>query len=232
MEAGDNLGILDDNDPAQNHQPTTDHLVTYLDGAGVSWKAYQEDITGTECPLTSIGKYRPKHDPMVYFDDATGNGDPNDAYCIAHNRPLTELDTDLVNGTVARYNLITPNQCHDMHDSCAPLNNRIAQGDAWLAQWIPKIQASQQYNTGGAIFVTFDEAESTLPTGLCCLLGNCPIGMIALSPLAKVGYTNNIGYDHSSLLKSIQQIFGVTPLLRHAGDNGVANLGDLFTAFP
>src|SRR5207245_9132912 len=43
LEAGTNFGILDDNDPSQNHQSTTSHLVNMLEAARVSWKTYQED---------------------------------------------------------------------------------------------------------------------------------------------------------------------------------------------
>jgi hypothetical protein len=233
MEAGDNLGVTNDNDPSSNHQSTTNHLVTYLDKVNVTWKSYQEDIPGTECPLTGTGKYAPKHNPNVFFDDSTGTNNASYQYCIDHNRPLTELDTDLSQGTVAQYNFVTPNMCNDMHDSCAPQNDSIKQGDDWLATWIPKIMASQAYKNNGAILVTFDEAESTILGGnACCILANCPIGLIALSPLAKPGYKNNTKYDHSSLLKSIQEIFGSTPLLGHAADSGVSDLADLFTTFP
>lgn len=233
LEAGDNFGIHDDNDPATNHQSTTDHLVTLLDGAGVSWKSYQEDITGDVCPLTRVANYAPKHNPMVFFDDVTDTNDPKSAKCIAHVRPLTELDADLAADQVARYNFITPNQCNDMHSSCPPATSVIKQGDDWLSTWIPKIQSSKSYTDGGAIFITWDEGESASD----CLLANCPIGMFVLSPLAKgEGYTNSIAYDHSSTLKSMQEIFGVSPLLRAAGgspDGGqVSDLGDLFTSFP
>jgi hypothetical protein len=231
MEAGDTLGVSNDNDPSSNHQGTTEHLVTYLENIGVTWKSYQEDIPGTQCPLTSVGQYRPKHNPMVYFDDVTNSNDPNSQKCITHVRPLTELETDLQNGTAARYNFITPNMCNDMHDACAPLNNRIAQGDAWLEEWIPKIQASSQYNNGGVIILTFDESESTVPTGnFCCLLGDCPIGLLALSPLAKAGFVDSAAYDHSALLATLQDIYGSTPKLRNAAN--APNLASLFTSFP
>src|SRR5438876_6832277 len=52
LEAGTNFGIRDDNSPANNHQGTTSHLVSLLNAAGVSWKTYQEDISGTVCPVT------------------------------------------------------------------------------------------------------------------------------------------------------------------------------------
>ena len=107
LEAGTNFGILNDDPPSVNSQTTTEHLVTLLNNAKVSWKAYEEDISGTVCPLTDTGEYAVKHDPFVYFDDVTNNQDPNSTYCIAHVRPFTELASDLQNGTVAQYNFIT-----------------------------------------------------------------------------------------------------------------------------
>lgn len=54
--------------------------------------------------------------------------------------------------------------------------------------------------------------------------------MIVLSPLAKVGYSNSIHYTHSSTLRSLQEIFAVTPLLGDAAN--ATNLADLFTTYP
>ena len=229
LEAGDNFGVYNDNDPAQNHQKTDKHLVTLMDKAGVTWKSYQEDISGTDCPLVSVKAYKPKHNPMVFFDDVTETNNPMSKKCIDHNRPLPEFEQDLKNGKVAQYNFVTPNMCHDMHDPCAPQNNPIQQGSEWLAEWIPKITASAQYQAGGAIFITWDEGEPTAD----CFLGNCEIGMVVVSPLAKGGgYTNKIAYDHSSTLKTIQEIFAVQPLLGGAGSAGTKDMADLFVKFP
>jgi hypothetical protein len=234
LEAGDNLGIQNDSDPAQNHLATDEHLVNLLEAQHISWRSYQEDIRGTDCPLTRDDNYAPKHNPLVFFDDVidydpqTMTANPLAPRCLAHVRPLDELMTDLQNGTAAAYNFVTPNQCNDMHSACAPQNDEIKQGDDWLTHWIPIIQHSAAYRNNGAIFLTWDEAE--LASGC---LGNCPIGMIVLSPLAKGGgYSNTNPYDHSSTLKTIQEIFQVAPLLRHAGDSGVDDLSDLFALEP
>src|SRR5437763_11978919 len=150
LEAGTNFGIGDDDDPSAHHVGTTHHLVTLLRHAGISWKAYQEGISGTACPLTGNDSYAPKHDPFVYFDDVTGANNPRSAYCIAHVRPYTQLASDLRHNTVARYNFITPNLCNDMHDRCSPLNNALKQGDTWLSRQVPLILHSQAYKRGGA----------------------------------------------------------------------------------
>ncbi|MBI3670422.1 MAG: hypothetical protein HY237_11650 [Acidobacteria bacterium] len=138
LEAGGSLGITNDADPSANHQSTVDHLVTLLTKAGISWKSYQEDISGTTCPLTSVALYAPKHNPFVFFDDVTNTNDPHSANCIAHNRPYAELAADLQNNTVARYNFLTPNLCNDMHD-CS-----VSTGDTWLSREVPKIPARRR----------------------------------------------------------------------------------------
>ncbi len=221
LEAGTNFGITDDNDPYSNHQSASAHLTTLLTHAGISWKTYQENIAGTQCPLTASYPYAPKHNPFVYFDDVTGGNNTNSATCIAHVRPYTELTTDLQRGTVARYNFITPNLCDDGHDWCAPYNDPVKQTDTWLSQAVPAILRSQAYQDGGALFITWDEGEGG---------SDGPIGMIALSPYAKHGYANAILYTHSSTLRTIEEIFGVGPMLGDAAN--ATDLRDLFTSFP
>jgi phosphatidylinositol-3-phosphatase len=217
LEAGTNFGINNDADPYAKHQSSTKHLVTLLNNAHISWKSYQENISGTACPLTGNSLYAPKHNPMVFFDDITNSNDPNSPYCIAHVRPYTELATDLQQQTQARYNFITPNQCDDMHSTCAPTNDSVKQGDTWLAQNLPAILNSAAYKSGGIVFITWDEGEG----------GDGPIGMIVLSPDAKGGgYSNTIHYTHSSTLRTLEEIFGVTPLLCDAAH--AADLRDLF----
>ena len=215
LEAGTNFGILDDEPPSSDHQSTTSHLVTLLDNAGITWKAYEENISGTTCPLTDSYPYAVRHDPFVYFDDVSGKRNSNSAYCIAHVRPYTDLAADLAANKVARYNFITPNLCNDMHDSCN--GNSIEGGDTWLSKNVPAILQSAAYQSG-AIFIVWDEAET----------GDGPIGMILLSPFAKGhGYQNSTHYTHGSTLGTVQKIFGVTPLLGDAASE--IDLSDLFS---
>ena len=219
LEAGTNFGISDDNAPSSNHQGTTNHLVTLLKNANITWKSYDEDISGTSCPLTNVSKYAVKHNPFVYFDDVTNALSTTSAYCIAHVRPYTELATDLNNNTVASYNFITPNLCNDMHD-CS-----VTMGDTWLATNVAMIMNSTAYQQGGVIFITWDEGESSQGGA------DGPIGLIVLSPKAKgAGYKNTIHYTHGSTLRTIEEIFHLTPLLGDAAN--ATDLSDLFASFP
>jgi phospholipase C len=227
LEAGTNFHILQDGNPSQYAQKTKKHLVTELDKAHVTWKAYLEDIQGNQCPLVNQGPndpngnplYAVRHDPFVYFDNDTKNQNPKSKYCLQHLVPYTQLATDLANNTVAQYNWITPNLCDDMHDTCG--GNSIANGDTWLSQNVPAILNSAAYQNGGVLFITWDEADA----------GDGPIPMIVLSPFAKGGgYSNSIYYDHGSTLRTIQEIFSVTPLLGDAQKQ--TDLSDLFSVFP
>jgi phospholipase C len=221
LEAGTNFAITGSPAPSLSspsaHVNSTNHLVTQLRNAGISWRSYQEDISGTTCPTSTTGLYVPWHNPFIYFDDILTNS----AYCIAQNRPYTELARDLQSNTVARYNFITPNLCSDMHGDgrCPTTFDRIRTGDNWLSVEIPRIMHSQAYSNNGAIFITWD--ESTLPPAFV------PIGMIVVSPLAKGGgYASTNHYEHPSTLRTTQEIFGVRPFLYAAAT--APSLGDLF----
>ena len=221
LEAGTNFGVLNDSAPSVNHQSTTQHLSTLLQNSGIAWRSYQEGISGTVCPLTTTGLYAPKHNPMVFFDDVTNTNSASSANCIAHVRPYTQLATDLSSGQQARYNFITPDLCNDMHNTsgCAT-SDAVKNGDNWLAQNVPTILNSAAYRNGGALFITWDESEQ----------GDHPIGMIVMSPKAKAGYSNTLSYSHSSTLRTMQEIFGVSPMLGAAAT--ATDLADLFTSFP
>ena len=222
LEGGTSYGITNDDPPSANHLPNRDHLVTQLEAAGISWTSYQEGISGLDCPLVAQGHYAPKHNPMVFFDDVTDGNDPRSARCIAHVRPLEELYPALQADSVARYVFITPDLCHDMHDStgCATPDS-IRNGDDWLRTVVPQILGSRAYQEG-ALLITWDESEEGVDR---------PIGMLVLSPFAKGGgYAGTIPYTHSSTLRTVQEIFGVRPFLCDAAQ--AADLSDLFTAFP
>jgi phospholipase C len=217
MIAGQNFGILNDDDP--NASQTIDasaHLADQLERAGLGWKSYQESM-GDACGLTSHGLYAAKHDPFIYFSDINGwdgkTFQPS-ARCNQHVVDHSQLDADIAAGTVPSYAFITPNLINDMHDGS------VAQGDAWLAQEIPKLQATDAYKKGGVIFLLWDEGTSQTDDP----------PFIAISPNAKAGYTSQANYDTSSYLKTVQALMGVEPLpCGGATTSSVTRMDDLFT---
>lgn len=203
MEAGTNFNVVDDRDPAYYHFNTL-HFTSLLDQAGIPWKGYQEDISGNDCPMVGTSPYAVRHNPTMYFEDVTSSLE----YCTNHMRPYAELAADLANNRIARFNYIKPNTTNDMHDNL-PGIPALTVGDNWLAAELPKIFNSAAFTNNGLVLLTWDEDDIG---GL-----DDPIGMIALSPLAKGGgYNNSNYYNHSAILRTFEEIFGVRPFLGEA----------------
>ena len=174
-------------------------------------------------------QYAARHDGFTFFRSVTGN----QAYCDAHILSFRPLPGDLTRAsTTPAFSWISPNLCDDGHDApCvtgAP--GGLAQADAFLSQWVPTIMAAPAYRDGGLILITFDEGSDS---AACCgeasgfspdhpnvpLPGkNGPgggrIGTVVLSPLIRPGTVSTVNYNHYSLLRTIEDIFG----LRHLGD--------------
>jgi hypothetical protein len=227
MEAGKNFDVHADGLPSEYHQSTHAHLSELLRNAGIQWRAYEESITGNVCPLEPEGPvdpngsqvYQPRHFPQIYFDDMTNGESLNSAYCIERARPFTDLAGDLHDNKIGRYNFITPDMCDDGHDSCG--GNPTAHIDTWLKNNLPIILNSAQYKAGHVvIFITADEAAN----------GDGPIPFLALGEGVKRGYKNEIYYTHSSLLRTLEEIFKVSPML--GGAAAATDLRDLFSALP
>ena len=223
LEGGTSYGITDDNGPSSHRLTTHDHLANLLTAAGISWTSWQESMPAGVCPLSSSGDYATKHNPFVYFTDSTGDLDPHDPYCIAHNRlldisdPSGEFATALAGDTISAYNFITPNLCNDAH------NCSTSVADDWLSRTVPMIRDSATCsNHTCAIFIIADESADGK--------GDDPVICLVLSPKARSGYSNAIHYTHYSLLRTVEEIFGVTPYLANA--DSANDLSDLFTSFP
>jgi hypothetical protein len=234
LEAGTNFGVLSDTQPGQPQLDTHDHLVRLLEDAGISWKAYAEPDYGSPafqvCPL-DFTYLDVEHLAPVYFNDVNDGLNPNSPECLAHVVPYDRLEADLAGNTTSRYNLIIPNVCHQGHEGVTPCDpsepgSNTLRSDQWLRENLPAILKSEAYRKGGALFILWDEAEDSDP------YSDGPIGLYLLSPFAKGGgrsaYTNQIHYDHSSTLKTIEEIFNVTPLLGAAADPNTSDLKDLF----
>jgi phosphatidylinositol-3-phosphatase len=218
MVAGENFGILDDNDPGpDNHITTTSHLADQIENAGLSWKSYQESM-GQPCRLSSNDEYAAKHNPFIYFDDING-WDGHAVHptqrCSDHVVDYSQFAADLAAGKLPKYVFITPNLNDDMHDGS------IKQGDGWLAREMPKILESDAFNQGGVIFLVWDEGGG--------LLASDDPPMIVISPHSKPGYVSQQHYDESSFLKTVQEILGLQTLPCSDQPDSVQAMDDLFS---
>src|SRR5207247_8958935 len=127
--------------------------------------------------------------------------------------PFSNLANDLVSGTsTPDYAWITPNMCNDTHD-CP-----ISTGDSWLQANIPSILNSPAYTSQNSlVLITWDEDDSSQ--------GN-RIATIVIAKSVRAGFRSGVFYNHYSLLKTIEQSWGLAPLTNNDG-NAVA-MSDFF----
>jgi hypothetical protein len=178
---------------------------------------------------------------------ADGNGGPDwtkNNPQASHHAPLQQLESDLANNTVGRYNVITPDQFNEMHSVLSDGFTyhdvhysgdaaMIAAGDNCLSKLIPMIQASQAYKNNGVIVIWMDETErDSLSRNADDYAHTLP--EIIISPLAKGNaYVSTLNYDHGSDLATWQEVFQVAGISGNGYLNAAAtarDLSDLFVA--
>jgi hypothetical protein len=209
-----------------------------LSDNGLRWRGYMEDM-GRGCRHPRLDsrddtqragtddQYAARHNPFVYFRSITSRP----RYCAAHVVGLGRLADDLRSARRTRnLSYITPDLCSDAHDTpCADGRpGGLASANAWLERWVPRILAAPAYRRNGVLVITFDEAESRSPDGAdaCCGEGPAPnaplpgidgpgggrVGAVVLSPYVVPGSTNHHPYNHYSLLRSVEDWFGLGAL--------------------
>lgn len=188
-------------------------------------------------------QYATKHNPFAYFhrviDDA--------ARCQQHVVNLQQLGADLADASrTPNFALITPGLCHDGHDSpCVDGEpGGLVSADAFLRQWVPQILASPAFQRDGLLIVTFDESNGPLSdASACCgeqagpnaLLpgitgpGGGRVGAVLLSPFIAPGTVSTHAYNHYSLLRSVEDAFGLPYLGYAALPAQSAFGGDVYT---
>jgi len=212
-------------------------IADQLTAQGRSWKAYLQDMR-TNCrhpapnsldgtQTAKVGdQYAARHNPFLYFHSLLDSG-----ACRAHDVDLGQLPRDLAGEqSTPSFALIVPDLCEDGHDSPC-VDGRpggLVSADGFLRTWVPAILASPAYRSGGLLVITFDEAESSGASGdasACCnepfglntinngglVLGNGGgrTGALLLSPFITAGTVNPTPYNHYSLLRSIENLFGL-----------------------
>ena len=210
MIGGDTFGVKSDCTKCFINE---DNLAAQLETAGHSWKGYMEGMP-QPCYVGSADPYAQKHNPFIYFDNI--RNDPTRCNKLV---PLTQLDADLQANPLPHLVWITPDLCSDTHD-CP-----ISTGDKWLETWVPKLLASPAWKNNGVLFITYDEGSGN--KGCCQLATGGEIATLVISPLVKAGFQSSVPYNHYSLLRTIEEAWGL-PLLRNAGCDCTQALSDFF----
>jgi hypothetical protein len=200
-------------------------LGNQLSAAGRSWAAYLQDMGNDPHRDDTVSTARGPAcgHPAAWSADRTRHAERDDQYAARHDG-------------FAFFRSVTANPafCAAHILSFRPLPGGLAQADRFLAHWVPVIMAAPAYRDGGLIVVTFDEGSDAAAccgesSGLGPSHPNVPlpgktgpgggrIGAVLLSPLIRPGIVSTVPYNHYSLLRTIEDIFG----LPHLGDAAMA----------
>jgi phosphatidylinositol-3-phosphatase len=204
-------------------------LADQLTSGRLTWRAYAEgmvDETGApancvhpgagESEAVTPGGYAARQNPFVYFHSLLDLGD-----CAADDLPIDQLAADLrKTEKTPNYSFIAPTPCDSgASGQCQPgIAEGPASADAFLATWVPKILASPAYKADGLLIVDFaaanlpsSEPAATPPTD--------PLraGALLVSSFLAPGSTDAAPYNPYSLLRSTEDLFGLSPLGLAAG---------------
>jgi phosphatidylinositol-3-phosphatase len=198
--SGSNQGVTDDNPPSSHSFSGVATLADQLVGAGFRVKAYAENLPAD--PRQDAGEYAVRHFPWAYF--------PDTKMPIADASALT---SDLNSPDAPDFVWYTPNLINDEHDGT------VQDGDAFLARFIPAVQATGWYKAGGRIIIEWDESDND-NTGINGSGGGHIPTIVVSEALRAAPRKETSPVDTTGLLASIEDVYGVSHL---AGAANAAN---------
>jgi hypothetical protein len=190
--------------------------------------------------------YATWRNPFVYFHSVIDS-----SQCASDDVGLSRLTSDLASTkSTPSFAYIVPDLCHDgAATPCAPgAPAGMAAADGFLQKVVPEITGSKAYKENGLLVITVDEAPSSgefadsssccgqpafpnlpAPSGAFGKPGGGQVGALLLSPYIKGGNLVQDTYNHFSLLRTIEDLFGLTHL-GYAGGREVSSFAPaLFT---
>jgi phosphatidylinositol-3-phosphatase len=196
--------------------------------------------------------YATFRNPFVYFQALS-----EAPTCASDDVGLNELGSDLSSpGRTPSFSYVVPDRCHDGSPGPCPTGaaGGLPAASGFLEEVVPKILASKAYKQSGLLVITTDEAPSSgefadsssccgqprfpnlpAPTGVTASLpaeGGGQVGALLLSPFVKARTTSQETYSHFSLLRTIEDLFGLKHLGYAAGAHVDSFGPSLFAATP
>src|SRR5213083_2279532 len=214
---GSTLGISSDGNCC--FQLNAPNLVDRLEAAGLTWKAFAEDASGSgTCSV--MPPREGDHYPFLDFSDMKTS-----ARCANMLTTTSPLDPEFVgalNGAaLPNYVWLTPNDTDNMHSSS------VGVGDAYLATLVPLILSSRMFTTQkAALFIVFDEGSDVCPTGNS---SDCVVAEWA-GPAVKKAYSSSTSYNHYSYLSTLEAAWNLPSLT--SNDASATSMTEFFGTSP
>jgi phospholipase C len=211
-----------------------------LQAAGLTWGAYMEGMPSGCDPVSNPARYyKIGHNPPLFYTDIASG-------CPRHDVGVPNLGSasgafynDLRNQTLPSFSWISPNTENDGDSTCTSgVQCALTRADTWLSNFIPIVTASRDYQAGDTlVLITYDEGAGKDATqGEDCtnatadLNGtqpSCHLPFFVVYPYVRAGATDRTFFDHYSVTRTIEDLFGLRHLA-HAADPQTASLVNHF----
>lgn len=228
-----------------DHTIDAPNLASQLDAAHLSWREYLESIPSAGSLVPAAGMYASKHSGFMNFRSV--QRDPQRA---RHIVGFQDFFADIEAGALPNLAFVVPNVCDEMHGAggAAPqgcnwndVGALVRRGDDHIGAIVHRLMDMALWRARGnvAIVVTFDEDDAGSAAGCC---GNDPsdpanrgggrIPTIVITNHGPRHVTDATPYSHYSLLRTIEDAFGMQHHLRRARAPGVVPMVPLFRVAP
>jgi phosphatidylinositol-3-phosphatase len=191
--------------------------------------------------------YATWRNPFVYFHSVIDS-----PACASDDVGLSSLKDDLASAkSTPSFSYIVPGRCDDGDTTpcAAGQTGGMAAADGFLQKVVPEILHSKAYKENGLLVITVDEAPSSgeyadsssccgqpsfpnlpAPSGALGKPGGGQVGALLLSPFIKGGNLEQGTYNHFSLLRTVEDFFGLSHLGYAAGKEVSSFSPSLFSA--
>ncbi|MFE2379384.1 chitosanase [Streptomyces sp. NPDC059398] len=199
LYSGSTHGVADDDCP---HDFSADNLGHQLIGGGHTFTGYSEDLPAAgskDCGDDGDSGYARKHNGWVDFANTPASS----------NLGFDRFPSDY--GKLPTVSFVTPNLDNDMHDGS------VKQGDSWLKKNLDGyVQWARTHNS--ALMLTWDEDDGDDSDN--------QIATMIVGDHVKPGTKSKARYDHYSLLRTLEDMYGLPPLEKAASAKPVTDIWD------
>jgi acid phosphatase len=227
------LPSQNDSNPADTNRPYIPTIGDALSSASVTWKWYSGGFSNaldsspsnplhygfTSNTVSSLFQWH--HQAFAFFDNFkpfdASQPDGRNPVSAAHLQDETQFFADVTNNTLPAVSFIKPLGPDNEHPGYASLQR----GQQHVADIVAAVQSNPDLWAHSAIIVTYDEHGGrwdhvTPPTRDIWGPGSRVPGIV-ISPLSKSNYVDHTQYETLSILKTIEQRFGLAPLTTRDG---------------
>ena len=194
------------------------NLVNQLSAAGISWKAYFEDLPPAGRLGMRTGLYTVHYNPFAYFETVSANA-------LQRSRIVSfrSLNRDLALARLPRFSWIAPNLSHDGHSASLEATDR------YVSKLVPRV--IHALGPRGVLYLTWDEGSPGAHAGAGGVRGGGRVALIAAGGAARRSATTATRADHYALLRTIEAGFHLRGLGR-AGSTSTPLLSGLLRPAP